>query len=446
MIFRFFVLDTFKSGLIDNVTLESIATDFDVARRAFFKVMVRFAYTTTFADPPPRGDAPKSIILQHIAQLAPILHDNADIILTVQHGFIGTWGEGYYTDYFGDAGNVSSQQQMDRQEVYDALINSVPQCTMVQVRTWQYMERLAGSSLPVASEDAYSCGNDSDSYAKSARTGLHNDCFLASETDFGTWLDSSVDRPRMSDHSIFTVFGGETCNPMSSRNDCPTALEELGLFHFTFLNNLYHPDVLNLWRDQGCYDNITKNLGYRLVLVSSRFPDEAMTGSEINFDISVRNDGFTAPVSKMKLQLVLKELEIENNDSISHHVFEFDGSNTDPRFWFGNGTEHTLTGRVMIPTNMNNGIWNVFLAIVDASPSLSEIPQYNIMAVNQNYSSMQEMGLNSLSRSIVINSPAVTMATEPGTGMETSDSSPVHCVQLPYVFTALFCVYMTLRF
>lgn len=181
--------------------------------------------------------------------------------------------------------------------------------------------------------------------------------------------------------------------------------------------------------------------------MSSRFPDEAVMGSEINFDISVRNDGFTAPVSKMKLQLVLKELEIENNDSISHHVFEFDGSNTDPRFWFGNGTEHTLTGRVMIPTNMNNGIWNVFLAIVDASPSLSEIPQYNIMAVNQNYTSMQEMGLNSLSRSIVINSPAVTMATEPGTGMETSDSSqPVHCVQLPYVFTALFCVYMTLRF
>ena len=67
LIFRFIVLDSFKSQPIDNATLQNIAADFAVARRAFFKLIIRFAYTRTFQDPPPRGDAPKSVILQHIS-------------------------------------------------------------------------------------------------------------------------------------------------------------------------------------------------------------------------------------------------------------------------------------------------------------------------------------------------------------------------------------------
>ena len=392
------MLDSFKSQPINNATLQNIAADFDVARRAFFKLILEFVYTETFIDPPPRGDAPKSVILQHISQLTPILHDNADIILTVQHGFIGTWSDGYYTDYFGDDGNISPQQQEDRQEVYDALINSVPECTMIQVHTWQFKESLTGTQLPITMENAYTCGNGS--IASEARTGLHNDCFLASDTDFGTWMNSTVDRPRMSEQSKFSLFGGETCNPNSNRSTCPTAVQELSLFHFTFLNNRYHPDVVEGWRMQGCYDNIAKSLGYRLILVSNRFPGQASPGSEMRFEITLRNDGFTAPVTEMVLKLVLQEL-----GGVSSHSFEFNGSNTNPRFWFGNGTEHTLSGSVFIPTDLSNNTWNVYLAIVDAAANLRETPQYNILAVNQ-ISSMQESRLNNLSRLIVItNSP-----------------------------------------
>ena len=424
LILRFIVLDSFRSQSIDNATLQGITADFDMARRAFFKLVIRFAYTETFNDPPPRGDAPKSIILQHIDQLAPILRGNADIILTVQHGFIGTWGEGYYTDYFGDSGNITPEQQQDRLEVYNALINGVLKCTMIQVRTWQYKASLTGTSLPVTAEKAYTCGNSSD--ASEARTGLHNDCFLASETDFGTWVDSAVDKPRMSDQSQFSIFGGETCNPNSSRNACPTALQELSLFHFTFLNNLYHPDVLNHWRTEGCYDSIAQRLGYRLVLVSSRFPSQAMVGSEIDFDITLRNDGFAAPMTKMVLRLVL-QLGGSNLSS-----FEFNGSNTDPHFWFGNGTEYIVSGRIMIPSDMEGGTWDIYLAIVDAAVPLRDIPQYNILAVNQD-SSVQDSGLNNLSRSITISS-----AAEPG--IETTTNSGVETVNTQFLSIIIFCI------
>ncbi len=58
------------------------------------------------------GDAPKDIVFGHIAQLGPILTKNADVINCIQMGFIGTWGENYYTDFFGDAPTNANQGKL----------------------------------------------------------------------------------------------------------------------------------------------------------------------------------------------------------------------------------------------------------------------------------------------------------------------------------------------
>ena len=400
---RHFVLDSFRSQPIDNVTLQKVSDDFTMARNAFFKLVIRFSYTTTLTDP--RNDAPKSVILQHLVQLSPILHDHADVILAVQHGFIGTWGEGYYTDYFGDQGSISPQQQQDRQDIYNALLNSVPECTMIQVRTWTFKEHLTGTSTPVSMSDAYTCGNDSS--ASNARTGIHNDCFLASETDYGTWTNTAVDTPRMSAQSKYSVFGGETCNPGSDRNACPIAMHDLAYFHFTYLNNLYHPDVLQRWRNEGCYDEVAQKLGYRLVLVSSQVPDTVARNSEMNIQITVKNDGFAAPMSTAPVELVLQQGNITHN-------LEINGTSIYPHFWLGNGTEHTIRGRVWIPNEAEiRGTWNIFFRATDAALSLREVPQYNILIVNQ-LPAAQLTGLNDLQRSITITSLPTPMPTESG--------------------------------
>ena len=41
--------------------------------------------------------------------------------------------------------------------------------------------------------------------------GHHNDCFLASSDDFGTYDDKSVEYPYMQDDTKYAVMGGETC-------------------------------------------------------------------------------------------------------------------------------------------------------------------------------------------------------------------------------------------
>ncbi|MGH3490974.1 MAG: DUF4874 domain-containing protein, partial [Actinopolymorphaceae bacterium] len=88
---------------LDRTWLDLLRADFATARDAGVKVIVRFAYAQPKDEwpyQPPYGDAPKARVLKHIAQLTPVLRANADVIATVQSGFVGLWGEGYYTDHF----------------------------------------------------------------------------------------------------------------------------------------------------------------------------------------------------------------------------------------------------------------------------------------------------------------------------------------------------------
>ena len=111
--------------------LRKLDRDFDAARRAGVGVILRFAYTLppdgVWPPPTPYGDAPVARTLHHIRQLGPVLRRNADVIETVQQGFIGLWGEGYYTDYFSDPNDpsvVSDQNWIDRGRVLKTLLTS----------------------------------------------------------------------------------------------------------------------------------------------------------------------------------------------------------------------------------------------------------------------------------------------------------------------------------
>ncbi len=145
LVFRYFLLEDFRSSDISQGYLENVQRDFDIARAAGIKLIPRFAYTIETDDScgnwicPPYGDAPKEWVLRHIEQIAPILEANKDVIAAVQMGFIGVWGENYYTDFFGDASQppaykLSDQNWDDRIEVLTALLNATPAERMVQVR------------------------------------------------------------------------------------------------------------------------------------------------------------------------------------------------------------------------------------------------------------------------------------------------------------------------
>ncbi|MCY1014131.1 DUF4832 domain-containing protein [Nannocystis pusilla] len=58
--------------------------------------------------------------------------------------------------------------------------------------------------------------------------------------------------------------GGETCAVNPPRSECPSALAELALHHWTHLNLAYTEEVLEGWQQDGCFAEIACRLGYRL--------------------------------------------------------------------------------------------------------------------------------------------------------------------------------------
>ena len=139
----------------------------------------------------PFDEPSKARILAHIEQLKPLLKQNSDVIAVLQHGFIGAWGEGYYTDIFYTAGQATAQNWIDRADVLTALLAALPVERMIQVRTPQMKQKFVygptapTGSAPLSPIEAFSGSGP-------ARIGFHNDCYLADATDIGTFSDYDI--------------------------------------------------------------------------------------------------------------------------------------------------------------------------------------------------------------------------------------------------------------
>ena len=96
LLFTIYYLKEFRDKPISEAFLELIRHNMRVLREGGNKAIVRFAYTSSREERP--WDAPWEITQRHIAQLKPILQEYADVICLMEAGFVGVWGEWYYTD------------------------------------------------------------------------------------------------------------------------------------------------------------------------------------------------------------------------------------------------------------------------------------------------------------------------------------------------------------
>ena len=359
-VFCMFYLKEFRSRDLDDATLSLLQRQFDAVRAAGMTTIVRFAYTDTEAG----DDAAPAQVLRHIAQLKPVLTANAYVISTVQAGFIGAWGEWYYTRNFGNAGVITATDAANRKAVMDALLDALPATRTVQLRTPGFKRSFYGPD-PLTAATAYSG-------AAAARVGHHNDCFLASVDDFGTYTNPAMERPYLAADSAYLPVGGETCAVNRPRSECASAIAEMTQFHWSYLNADYHPDVLASWRNGGCMPEIQRRLGYRFTLTQTSFSATATSGGTLAVRIAVRNDGFSAPYNARLAQLVLRE---------SAGTVRRLPLTTDPRRWAA-GTTTTVEQTVTLPADLPSGSYHLGLALPDATPALATVPQYAIQTAN----------------------------------------------------------------
>ncbi|XP_041347952.1 uncharacterized protein LOC121367693 [Gigantopelta aegis] len=330
-------------------------------------------------------------MLQHIRQLSPIWHEYEGVISVIQAGFIGTWGEWYYTTYFGDPDHhpLTDRNWHDRREILMVIITHSPSTIPIQVRTPSYKMHACGTTRAATLADAHH--NDCI-----GRTGHHNDCFLASDSDVGTYHDTATEKPYLAGDTRYLPISGETCgrsvdshNHRTHRSDCPTAQKELKEFHWSILHDGYHPDVLSDWKRQGCFNEIHKLLGYRLSLKKVILPTTVQVGGEVCYHIALENTGYAAPYKPWKVALVFKSHR-------GSHYFAADLSNVDAKSWLP-GIDHILSGAIKLSTHVHSGTYDVYLAIYD--DKMKHHADYYILLANGGVP-LNSAGLNSLKTTI----------------------------------------------
>ncbi|SOE21234.1 protein of unknown function [Spirosomataceae bacterium TFI 002] len=416
LIQRLYVLDDFTSSSLSASFLTSVQGDMNTIRNAGLKVILRFFYNDPSSCSSPYFDAIPNTVKNHIQQLKQIFHTNKDVIATVQMGFIGCWGEQYYSDEntFGnlDGGdyNVPLSKWELRTSIIDSLLLAMPKERMIQVRFPHFKQKFI-HGVNASSTSSGMMASEAYNLSDVARIGFHNDCFLAPFNDQGTYnfypigLNGTTDttnlKPYFANDATYTVVGGETCQSNSNISKCLSdggiVESELSRFKYSFLHADYNIEVLNTWT---CIEEVKKKLGYRFKLVSGTFNNGVRPGQVLNIDMAIENLGFASPYNPKIIELVMKD-----NLGVVWKV----PLRRDVRKWYS-GLVHSINEAVCIPENMPEGNYQLFLHIGDPEPSIYNNPAYSIRLANVNSSLQtifdQNTGFNNLLHTVNVSSTA----------------------------------------
>lgn len=350
-------LEAFRTTDIPQDELAALQTGFARARQAGLKLIVRAAYNDPEGETQYRDaqDASLVQVQRHLAQLTPLFAANADVIAVVQAGLIGAWGEWHTSsnDLTTPANKVA---------VRDALMAAVPVGRFVQFR--YPPDLIAWRAQPAG------------------RVAFHNDCFLASETDVGTYDEDPAVRERqravMDALGDIGPFGGETCSPADEpgarpRIDCADVLSEGARFNLAYLNDHYYRRSFHeRWIAQGCMGEVSRRMGYRFSLAAAEVPARVAPGGTLGATVAIDNTGWARPMNARPLQVVLK--------SQAGEVRRLTVPDVDARDW---GPGETVVGLdVMLPADLAAGRWRVLLALPDADARLAGDARYAIRFAN----------------------------------------------------------------
>lgn len=371
LILSLFYFDKFKETPLSQKQLDLIESSFKNLREAGVKCVLRFAYTDTM-EGVKAGDAPIEIVETHINQLKPILQKNSDVIAFLQAGFIGAWGE-----WHASTNNLTTLENKTR--IVNKLLDALPNNIMIQLRTPAVKQEIFATKNPVEKSIAFTS-------EKRARVGHHNDCFLASDDDYGTYKNPTLEKRYINEESLFVPVGGETCPPSGiPMSDCIKATAEMEYLRWTYLHADYYRPVLNNWNSQGCLDEIKKRLGYRFELMEGTFPIEQKMSEPFKLSLKLINKGF-APIYRNKIvSLILRSKE---TGKLLEYKLSIDIRECRPNGFMEIEKAINLQG-------ISAGVYNMYLKISDDAPALVDRPEYSIQLANEN-TWIAETGMNNL--------------------------------------------------
>lgn len=367
LVFTFLYLCDFvdKEILSDDV-LRVMREHFTNLRQSGCKAVCRVAYS--WNDKWPVQEPPADMIVSHIQQLKPIFQEFGDVIYVVQAGLVGTYGEWAYTT------NVKTTE--DHAKVVKALLDAVPENRAVAIRTPSWKQRLLavfnGDGKPVTEKDSITVAEAFGPSYK-ARMAIHNDCAFVNGNDGGTF-GNVYSRMYVKAESNYYPYGGESC--YQGNNDyceCVPSYKNLRTYHWSYLSN--HYAIRELWQTEGCYNDASSRVGYRLILNGAAFHGIFASDEDFGISLCLSNYGFASLVNARNLEFVIAN----QRNPKEKYVYPL---KKDPREWQG-GKAYVFTDMIVLPATLQKGAeYNLYINLPDESPNLHDNPDYSVRFAN----------------------------------------------------------------
>jgi len=365
-------LDAVRTTAIGATRLAAIETGLGRFRAAGVKAIVRVAYNYPQNETQYRNAQDASLVQlrAHLAELAPVFARNADVIAFFQAGFIGAWGE-----WHTSSNNLTTPT--NKLAVRDALLASLPASRTISFRYPPDLRAWYPTAPTVA--DRLS--------GVAPRVGFHNDCFMASPTDVGTFEGASGpgDRALMQAFGRVAPFGGETCDPAddpnpSPRLGCAAIRTEGRAYGLTYLNLDYWTSFHDSWRAGGCFDEVARSMGHRLQLDAVELPVEAAAGATVPLTVTLTNTGWARLHNPRPLVAWWVS-------GASAHRALLEGADVRA---VGSGETRALAGSVALPPGVTAGAWALWLSLPDGATSLENDPRYSSRFANADDATKQQ--------------------------------------------------------
>lgn len=281
-----------------------------------YKLILRFIY-----DWDGRGleSEPKELdtILEHMDQVAPVINRYTSSVYLTQGIFVGNYGE------------MNNSNHLSREEM-TILMSHWAEVTdpsvYLAVRTpvqWRIITDCIDLPQPFPAFTGSLTG----------RLGLYNDGMFGSESDLGTYGDTSRagsedpgSRGTREEELAFQEAlcryvpnGGEVISD-GIYTDLDNAIRDLSHMHVSYLNDAYDPAAINKWKasvysGEDCfngmsgYEYIKEHLGYRYVLRDSFLQFDTWKDEEACLSFTVENVGFASALREFSMVVTWENIQ-----------------------------------------------------------------------------------------------------------------------------------------
>jgi hypothetical protein len=247
----------------------------------------------------------------HIDAIAAMLGAHRDVVAYIQAGYLGRWGE-WNTAGYDSVNAPLLYSYTDRRDIINRVLSQYAAKNILQDVELR---------RPVFAKEVIDLNS-------SANVGLHNDCFMTSNSDMGTYSDfpgspanfgsSSGAKAWAQSFTTNKSFGGETCplttdptNPLYHKErwrSCSNMTSEPRTLHMSYLNGDWAEDAVSTWTSGGCYDEIRRRLGYRFEVKRVAYtPTVAVaSGQKLSVTIDIQNSGWARLHKPREAKLVLR--------------------------------------------------------------------------------------------------------------------------------------------